>query len=98
MSNKLYVGNLSFKLDNDGLANAFSEFGEVISAKIITDRETGRSRGFGFVEMSSADAAASCVENLDGKDVDGRPLKVSIAQGKPRRRTQQRFSRANRET
>lgn len=85
MSNKLYVGNLSFKLDNDGLANAFGEFGEVLSAKIITDRDTGRSRGFGFVEMSSADQAQTCIENLDGKDVEGRALRVSVAQEKPRR-------------
>lgn len=85
MSNKLYVGNLSFRLENDGLADAFSQFGEVVSAKIITDRDTGRSRGFGFVEMSNEEQAQTCITNLDGKDLEGRPIRVSMAQEKPNR-------------
>ena len=85
MSNKLYVGNLSFQLSEDGLKDAFAAYGDVKSAKIITDRETGKSRGFGFVEMGNSDEANEAMSNLDGKDVGGRPLKVSIAQEKPRR-------------
>lgn len=79
MSNKLYVGNLSFQLEEGVLEKTFSEFGSVKSVKIITDRETRRSKGFGFVEMENEDQAQECVSNLDGKDLDGRPLRVSIA-------------------
>ena len=84
MQNKLYVGGLSWDTDNAGLEKAFTSFGTVEEAKVITDRETGRSRGFGFVtftEESSADKALS----LDGSELDGRNIKVNIAQDKPRR-------------
>lgn len=84
MSNKLYVGNISWGMDENSLTEAFSSFGEVKSVKIITDRDTGRSKGFGFVEMSNADEAQTVINNLDGKDMDGRPLKVNVAQDKPR--------------
>jgi nucleolin len=84
MSNKLYVGNISWGMNEDSLNEAFSSFGEVKSVKIITDRDTGRSKGFGFVEMSNADEAQTVISNLDGKDMDGRPLKVNVAQDKPR--------------
>jgi len=82
MSAKLYVGNISFKTQESDLENAFGEFGSVASVKIITDRETGRSRGFGFVEMGSEDEAQTAIENLDGKEIGGRNLRVSVAQDK----------------
>lgn len=85
MSNKLYVGNISWGLDEGSLTDSFAAFGEVKSVKIIKDHDTGRSKGFGFVEMGNADEAQAAIDNLDGKDMDGRPLKVNIAQDKPRR-------------
>ena len=77
--NKLYVGNLSFKTTDDQLAQLFAAFGTVGSATIVTDRETGRSRGFGFVEMGSNDEAKKAIEGLDGKTVEGRAIQVNIA-------------------
>jgi len=82
MSNKLYVGNLSFSTGEEDLEELFGSHGEVVSAKLVTDRDTGRSRGFAFVEMASAEDAQKAIENLDGKDFMGRNLKVNIA--KPR--------------
>ena len=82
MSSKIYVGNLSFQSTEDGLEAVFSEFGTVVSVKIITDRETGRSKGFGFVEMSSSEEANTAIKNLDGKENDGRNIRVNIAQEK----------------
>lgn len=82
MSNKLYVGNLSFNSTEDDIRDAFSAHGTVTSVNIITDRETGRPRGFAFVEMSDAAGAQSAIEGLDGQDLDGRNLKVNEA--KPR--------------
>ena len=79
MSNKIYVGNLSFNLQEDNLSGEFEKFGTVSSCKIITDRDSGRSKGFGFVEMSSAQEAQEAISNLDGKDLDGRNLKVNEA-------------------
>ncbi len=79
MSTKLYVGNLSFHTSVQDLENAFGESGTVQSANIIEDRETGRSRGFGFVEMSSAEEAKAAIAALDGKELDGRNLKVNEA-------------------
>lgn len=79
---KLYVGNLSFSTTDQELEDVFAEHGTVESTNIITDRDTGRSRGFGFVEMSSAEEAQSCIAELDGKEIDGRNLKVNEA--KPR--------------
>lgn len=78
----IFVSNLSFRLSNDELQAVFVEFGEVTSAKIVTDRETGRSRGFGFVEMSNDDEANQAIEALNGKEVKGRNISVSAA--KPR--------------
>ncbi len=83
MSTNIYVGNLSFQTTSSELETLFSEYGPVTSAHVITDRETGRSRGFGFVEMGSADAANTAIDALDGSDFGGRNLKVNIA--KPRR-------------
>ncbi len=82
MSTKLYVGNLSFDTSVNDLENLFGEVGTVQSANIIEDRDTGRSRGFGFVEMSSAEEATNAISTFNGKDVDGRELTVNEA--KPR--------------
>jgi len=79
MSTKLYVGNLSFNTSTQDLETMFGESGTVQSVNIIEDRETGRSRGFAFVEMSSAAEATSAIATLDGKEVDGRNLKVNEA-------------------
>ena len=79
MSTKLYVGNLSFHLTNDDLQEHFAQAGTVESAKVIEDRDTGRSRGFGFVEMSSADEAQAAIEQFNGEDLDGRSLVVNEA-------------------
>ena len=79
MSTKLYVGNLSFNTSVQDLEDLFGQSGTVQSANIIEDRETGRSRGFGFVEMSTADEAQAAIAALDGKEVDGRNLKVNEA-------------------
>ncbi len=82
MSTKLYVGNLSFDTSGQDLEELFGEVGTVESASVIEDRDTGRSRGFGFIEMSSKEEAAQAIEQFNGKEVDGRELKVNEA--KPR--------------
>jgi len=82
MSTKLYVGNLSFDTTTQDLEELFGQSGTVTSANVIDDRETGRSRGFAFVEMSSAEEAKAAIAALDGKEVGGRSLKVNEA--KPR--------------
>lgn len=76
---KIYVGNLSFQTTEDGLNDLFSQHGEVGSVAIITDRDTGRSRGFGFVEMPEDDKAREAIEALNGKEYDGRALTVNEA-------------------
>ena len=75
MSNKLYVGNLSYQSDEDSLRELFSQYGTVTSVRIITDRETRRSKGFAFVEMESPEEASAVLSALDGADLDGRQLK-----------------------
>ena len=82
MGKKLYVGNLPYNMTNDGLSDLFSPHGGVTSAQVIMDRETNRSKGFGFVEMSDSGAADAAIAALDGKDNGGRNLKVNEA--KPR--------------
>ena len=82
MSTKLYVGNLSFNTSTQDLETMFGESGTVTSANLIEDRETGRSRGFAFVEMSTGEEAKAAIAALDGKEIDGRNLKVNEA--KPR--------------
>jgi cold-inducible RNA-binding protein len=82
MTMKLYVGNLSFETTKDDLQTMFAGAGTVESVALIEDRETGRSRGFGFVEMSTKEEGAAAVEQFNGKDLDGRTLKVNEA--KPR--------------
>ncbi|MCF7958783.1 MAG: RNA-binding protein [Phycisphaerae bacterium] len=79
MGKKLYVGNLSYDTDQSALETLFAEHGTVESVNIITDRATGQSKGFGFVEMSNDDEAQSAITALDGKDCDGRTIKVNEA-------------------
>ena len=79
MGKKIYVGNLSYNMDDQGLAEIFSAFGTVESAKVITDRDSGRSKGFAFVEMGSDSEAASAIEKLNGTDQVGRAMNVSEA-------------------
>jgi RNA recognition motif-containing protein len=76
---KIYVGNLSFSNDDQDLAAIFSPHGEVASAKVVLDRETGRSRGFGFVEMSDDNAAMQAIQAVNGQEIDGRTLTVNEA-------------------
>jgi RNA recognition motif-containing protein len=76
---KLYVGNLSFSTTQEDLQEAFERFGSVASAAVIMDRETGRSRGFGFVEMDEASAADEAIRALDGSDLQGRTIRVNEA-------------------
>jgi cold-inducible RNA-binding protein len=85
MSTNIYVGNLAYNTDSAGLRKLFSEYGEVTSAQVVEDRDTGRSRGFGFVEMSSADDAQKAISAINGKSVDGRQLNVNIAKERTRR-------------
>jgi cold-inducible RNA-binding protein len=85
MGKRLYVGNLSYSLMSSGLEEVFRQIGEVSSAKIIIDMETGRSKGFAFVEMASEELASRAIKELDGKEVDGRPLKVTEANPRPER-------------
>lgn len=80
MSNKLFVGGLSWGTDSAGLSAAFEGFGQVTDAVVITDRDSGRSRGFGFVTFSDANAANEAIRGMDGAKLDGRDLKVSLAQ------------------
>lgn len=78
----LYVGNLSYKVSEEDLKNAFQQFGEVTEARLITDNETGRSKGFGFVEMPSKDEAENAIEQMNDKEFMGRNIKVNIAKPK----------------
>ena len=85
MGKKLYVGNLPFSATDADLEALFGTFGSVVSAVVISDRETGRSRGFGFVEFENEGDAESAQQGLDGNDMDGRNLRVNEAQEKQRR-------------
>lgn len=82
MSKKIFVGSLSFDMSDIELEDLFKQYGEVTSAKIIVDRDSGRSRGFGFVEMSSDGSADSAIEALNGSEVKGRTINVSVAREK----------------
>ena len=82
---KIYVGNLSWGATDATLRDAFSAFGEVQSASVVTDRETGRSRGFGFVEMEDGADADKAIRELDGRDLEGRAMRVNEARPKERR-------------
>ena len=85
MSKKLYVGNLSYNVTNSGLEEMFSPFGEVRSAQVIQDRDTGRSKGFGFVEMTNDNAAREAIQSLNEKEHDGRSLTVNEARPREER-------------
>jgi RNA recognition motif-containing protein len=85
---KIYVGNLPFSVDDDGLKQIFEVHGEVESSQVITDRESGRSRGFGFVEMNNEDAANKAIEALSNSEVGGR--KLTVNQARPKERNRQR--------
>jgi RNA recognition motif-containing protein len=85
MSTKLYVGNLAFQTTSQQLEELFAQAGTVESASVVEDRETGRSRGFAFVEMSTKEEAASAIEQFNGKEVGGRALKVNEAQPRENR-------------
>ncbi len=81
MSAKLFVGNLDYSIDTAKLKELFSEFGNIVDAIVLTDRETRRSRGFGFVEFDSEEAAKKAIEAMNGKDVNGR--KINVNEAKP---------------
>jgi len=81
----IYVGNIPYSTSEDDLRTTFSEYGEVSSAKVIMDRDTGRSKGFGFVEMDSSEAGASAIKALDGTPMDGRNIKVNEARPREER-------------
>jgi RNA recognition motif-containing protein len=85
MAKKLYVGNLSYNTSEDGLRNLFGGFGTVASAKIIFDRDTGNSKGFGFIEMTTDEEASAAITGTNGKELDGRQIRVNEAIDKPRR-------------
>ena len=80
MGNRLYVGNLSFQASSESIRAAFSAFGEVAEVHVVSDRETGQSRGFAFVTMGSANEAAKAISEMNGALLDGRPLKVNEAE------------------
>jgi len=81
----VYVSNLSFNTDNDGLRELFEQFGKVSSARVISDKETGRSRGFGFVEMDSDEEGHAAIKGLNNKEISGRAMSVSVAKEKTNR-------------
>lgn len=87
----MYVSNLSFQTADDDLRKLFEQFGAVPSAKVITDRETGRSRGFGFVEMGADEEANSAMKALNNKDIDGRAMSVTVAREKAPRSDNKRW-------
>ena len=82
MTNKLFVGNVSYSMTSDALKAAFEKFGDVVSANIVMDKVSGRSRGFGFVEMKDEESAKAAMEGLNGQEVEGRKIFVSEARQK----------------
>ena len=90
MAKKLYVGNLSYSSTESQLESLFAEAGEVVEVSVITDRDTGRSKGFAFVEMADEDAAAAAIEMFNGKEFDGRTL--NVAEARPRKPREDRYS------
>ncbi|GAB2210017.1 hypothetical protein Droror1_Dr00015267 [Drosera rotundifolia] len=83
MSTKLFVGGLSWNTNDDTLGSAFSSFGEVTEARVIVDRDSGRSRGFGFVNFTTEESASSAMSAMDGQELDGRNIRVSFANERP---------------
>ncbi len=85
----IYVGNLSYKMTDESLGKLFAEFGSVSESKVVTDRETRRSKGFGFIEMPNQEEGEEAIKQLDGREIDGRNIKVNVAkpkEDKPRRK------------
>jgi RNA recognition motif-containing protein len=93
MSQKLFVGNLGFSVNNDALKTKFAQYGNVTSANVITDRDTGRSKGFGFVEMSNQNEAQDAIQALNGTQYEGRAMNVSEAKPQAPKTGGSRFSR-----
>ena len=87
----IYVGNLSWNTDDAQVNDLFSQYGQVDSARVLTDRETGRSRGFGFVEMANDDEARAAIDALNGYELDGRQLRVNEARPREERPRRQRY-------
>ena len=85
MAKKLYVGNISYNTTEENLRNLFAGFGAVASVKIVTDRDSGNSKGFGFVEMTTDEEANAAIAGTNGMEIDGRQLRVNEAMDKPRR-------------
>ncbi|MFC1617116.1 RNA recognition motif domain-containing protein [Candidatus Margulisiibacteriota bacterium] len=85
MTNKLYVGNLPYSANDDSLKELFSECGQVTSSTVIVDRDTNRSKGFGFIEMSTQEEAEKAISTFNGKDLDGRAIKVNPAKPQEKR-------------
>lgn len=96
MGKKLYVGNLSFSVTSDSLNDLFAQYGTVESAKVITDRDTGRSKGFGFVEMSTDDEARTCIDQANGRELEGRQMNISEAKPQAPRQGGGGFNRGGR--
>lgn len=84
MGNKVFVGGLSWNIDDESLAEEFSRYGSVRHAKVVTDRETGKSRGFGFVTFDDAQAAQDAIVAMDGREIDGRQVRVNEAKERER--------------
>ena len=80
----IYVGNLAYATTDEGLKAAFAAYGEVTSARVVTDRTSGRSKGFGFVEMPNREQAQAAIDALNGQELDGRPIRVNESNPKPR--------------
>ncbi len=93
MSNKLFVGGLSWGTDSHGLRAAFETFGSISEAKVITDRDSGRSRGFGFVTFDNPADASTAMDATNGSELDGRTIRVNLAEDKPRRERSDHGSR-----
>ena len=85
MNKNVYVGNLNYRLRDEDLKQIFADFGEVVSAKVIMDRDSGRSKGFGFVEMGDEESAQKAIDSLDGQDIEGRAMNVKAARPRPAR-------------
>jgi RNA recognition motif-containing protein len=85
MNNKLFVGQLSFSVSSEELGQFFSECGQVLSSKVITDRDSGRSKGFGFVEMGTDEEAQAAIDKLNGKELNGRTITVAVAKPQEKR-------------
>lgn len=96
MAKRLFVGNLSWDTTDESLRNAFAALGTVESATVITDKMSGRSKGFGFVEMASDEEAAKAIETLNGKEIDGRP--VTVNEARPMTERSDRSDRGPRQT